>query len=209
MRLDDRGVGASEGDATTATLEDTADDAHAALRLLRAQPVVDARRIGLIGHSYGGEVAPADIWVREGETPFKPGPIVGELQKAGVPAAIEKGKVVVKKDKLLVKSGDRIPRDVASALTRLEILPLIVGLDLRTAYEGGQLYGRDALAVDDVKVRADMVAAIRGAIGLSLSAGYPTKFTIPLLIGKAHRGAVGVAVAAGFPTKETVWPAAA
>src|SRR5437867_8115190 len=36
----------------------------------------------------GGERAPEDLWVREGDTPFKPGPIVGELQKAGVPAAI-------------------------------------------------------------------------------------------------------------------------
>src|SRR5437763_4318454 len=41
----------------------------------------------------GGEVAPEDVWVRAGETPFKPGPIVGELQKAGIPAAIERGKV--------------------------------------------------------------------------------------------------------------------
>src|SRR5207249_432728 len=40
----------------------------------------------------GGEVAPEDLWVRAGETPFKPGPVVGELQKAGIPAAIERGK---------------------------------------------------------------------------------------------------------------------
>src|SRR5207245_2425322 len=52
----------------------------------------------------GGEVAPEDLWVRAGETPFKPGPVVGELQKAGIPAAIERGKVVIRQDKLLVKT---------------------------------------------------------------------------------------------------------
>jgi uncharacterized protein len=58
LRLDDRGVGGSGGDAATATLEDTAADVHAALRFLRARPDVDARRLGLIGHSYGGVVVP-------------------------------------------------------------------------------------------------------------------------------------------------------
>lgn len=152
----------------------------------------------------GGEVAPADIWVREGETPFKPGPIVGDLQKAGIPAVIEKGKVLIKKDKLLVKAGDRIPREVAQVLTRLEIYPLIVGLDLRGAYEDGQIYGRDVLAVDDVKVRSQMTDAIRGALNLSVFIEYPTAFTIPFLITKAYREALGLAIESGFPTKETV-----
>jgi len=58
LRLDDRGVGASTGDANAATAEDTAADAEAALTFLRARPEIDARRLGLIGHSYGGEIAP-------------------------------------------------------------------------------------------------------------------------------------------------------
>src|SRR2546422_5617320 len=109
----------------------------------------------------GGERAPEDIWVLEGDTPFKPGPIVGELQKAGVPAAIERGKVVIKKDKLLVKAGDKIPRDVAQVLTRLEIYPLTVGLDLRGAYEAGTVFRRDGLSVDGAKGRADPSVAGR------------------------------------------------
>ena len=152
----------------------------------------------------GGEVSPADVWVREGETPFKPGPIVSDLQKAGIPAAIEKGKVLVKKDKLVVKAGDRIPREVAQVLARLEIFPLIVGLDLRGAYEDGQVYGRDALAVDDTVVRARMADAVRGALNLSVLVAYPTAFTMPFLIAKAYRGAVGLALEAGIPTKDTI-----
>ena len=34
----------------------------------------------------GGELAIEDIVIKEGETSFKPGPIVGDLQKAGIPA---------------------------------------------------------------------------------------------------------------------------
>jgi len=152
----------------------------------------------------GGERAPEDIWVLEGDTPFKPGPIVGELQKAGVPAAIERGKVVIKKDKLLVKAGDKIPRDVAQVLTRLEIYPLTVGLDLRGAYEGGTVFRRDVLAVDETRVRADLSLAGRQAMNLAIFAGYPSKQTIKPLLSTAFRRALAVALESGFPTKESV-----
>jgi hypothetical protein len=58
LRLDDRGVGGSQGDSGAASAHDTAADAHAALRFLRARPDVAGRRIGLVGHSYGGVIAP-------------------------------------------------------------------------------------------------------------------------------------------------------
>src|SRR6185503_11352538 len=58
LRLDDRGVGASTGDSNAATAEDTAADAKAAITFLRARPGIDPRRVALIGHSYGGEIAP-------------------------------------------------------------------------------------------------------------------------------------------------------
>ena len=152
----------------------------------------------------GGEAAPEDLWVREGETPFKPGPIVGDLQKAGIPAAIERGKVVIKKDKLLVKAGERIPREVAQSLARLEIFPLIVGLDLRGAYENGTVFRRDALAIDDALVRSQISLAGRQGLGLAMAAAYPSKGTIRPLLGKAHRQALSLAIESQFPTKESV-----
>src|SRR5438094_997025 len=152
----------------------------------------------------GGEVAPEDLWVRAGETPFKPGPGVGELQKAGIPAAIERGKVTIRQDTLLVKAGQRIPRDVAQQLARLEIFPLVVGLDLRGAYEDGTVFRRDALAVDDLVVRSQIAQAGREALALALAAAYPTKQTIGPLLAKAHAQALNLAVESEFPTKETI-----
>src|SRR6185312_8942572 len=48
----------STGDANAATAEDTAADGAAAVAFLRARPEIDRRRVGLIGHSCGGEIAP-------------------------------------------------------------------------------------------------------------------------------------------------------
>lgn len=152
----------------------------------------------------GGEIAPKDIEVPAGTTSFKPGPIVGELQHAGFPAAIEKGKVVLKKDTIIVKAGQPISREVAGLLTRMDIFPLEVGLDLRALVDGTTFYAPEVLSVDLDARRNDVFRAYRGAIGLALAIAYPTKLTAPLLIGKAHRQALAVAVAAGYPTKETL-----
>jgi len=152
----------------------------------------------------GGEVAPEDLWVRAGETPFKPGPVVGELQKAGIPAAIERGKVMIRQDKLMVKAGQRIPREVAQQLARLEIFPLVVGLDLRGAYEAGTVFWRDALEVDDTVVRGQIAQAWREALALALTIAYPTRETIRPLLAKAHAQALELAVESEFPTKESI-----
>jgi uncharacterized protein len=58
LRFDERGVGASSGRHDAATTLDFADDVTAAVSWLAAQAGVDARRIGVIGHSEGGMVAP-------------------------------------------------------------------------------------------------------------------------------------------------------
>ncbi len=58
LRLDDRGVGASNGDAREATSADFADDIRAALAWLRGRPDIDGARLALIGHSEGGAIAP-------------------------------------------------------------------------------------------------------------------------------------------------------
>lgn len=58
LRYDKRGVGQSTGNRRDATTLDLAADAEAALRFLRGRPEVDTRRIGIIGHSEGGLIAP-------------------------------------------------------------------------------------------------------------------------------------------------------
>jgi pimeloyl-ACP methyl ester carboxylesterase len=58
LRADDRGAGQSTGDFATATSADLAEDAAAGVEFLRRREEVDPRRIGLIGHSEGGLIAP-------------------------------------------------------------------------------------------------------------------------------------------------------
>jgi pimeloyl-ACP methyl ester carboxylesterase len=56
LRYDDRGIAKSTGNFSTATSRDFADDTAGAVALLKARK--DVRKIGLIGHSEGGIIAP-------------------------------------------------------------------------------------------------------------------------------------------------------
>ncbi len=58
LRYDDRGTGESEGVFGTATTRDFAEDAAAAVHYLKSHAEVDANRIGIVGHSEGGLIAP-------------------------------------------------------------------------------------------------------------------------------------------------------
>lgn len=57
LRFDDRGVGKSEGDFSTATSADFATDVNAAIDYLLTRERIDKNNIGLIGHSEGGIIA--------------------------------------------------------------------------------------------------------------------------------------------------------
>ncbi len=58
FRYDDRGVGRSKGNFNAATSVHFAKDVEAAMDFLKTQAAVDATKIGLIGHSEGGIIAP-------------------------------------------------------------------------------------------------------------------------------------------------------
>ena len=150
-----------------------------------------------------GSIAPEDIVVPKGDTAFKPGPILGELQKIGIPAKIEKGKIVITSDKTIVAAGESIPRDVASILTRLEIFPLEVGIDLRAAYEDQTVYTSDLLTIDDEQTIADIQQAFTRALNLSVNAVIFNELSVPVLLQKAATLSLNLALNAEILTSKT------
>ena len=58
LRMDDRGTGASKGAFRGSTSADFAEDVRAGLAYLRTRPEIDARKLGVVGHSEGAVIAP-------------------------------------------------------------------------------------------------------------------------------------------------------
>jgi large subunit ribosomal protein L10 len=150
-----------------------------------------------------GTVAPEDIVVPAGDTGFEPGPFLGELQQAGIPAKVDKGKITVQKDTVVVKEGEEVSKIVAATLSRLDINPMEVGIDLKAVYEEGSVYTSDVLAIDEEQTLADVQNAVRKAFNLSVNAAIPTKETTSTIITLAYTRAVNVGVAGAIMTSET------
>ena len=152
----------------------------------------------------GGEIATYDIKVKAGDTPFKPGPVVGELQQVGIPAAIKEGKVVIKADKVVVPEGEKIPADVAQMLARLEIFPIEIGMTLNAVFENGDIFKADVLDIDIDKFMGQMRLASSNAFSLAIETGWINELTIQPLLMKAYNDAFTLAREQGIVNKETI-----
>lgn len=82
LRVDDRGVGKSTGNFSIATSENFASDVMAGIQYLKTRNDIDITKIGLLGHSEGGMIAPY-VAARSKDVSFMvllAGPVVGGMQ---------------------------------------------------------------------------------------------------------------------------------
>ncbi len=149
-----------------------------------------------------GQLAPFDLVVPAGPTPFAPGPVLSELSMLGIKAGVEGGKVVVKQDCTVCKQGQPIKAELAAMLARLGIEPMEIGLDLVAVYEGGMIYPKTVLDIDEVKFMSDLTTAASWAFNLAIEASYPSKDTAEPLLQKAFREAKAVALEGGVMEPE-------
>jgi large subunit ribosomal protein L10 len=151
-----------------------------------------------------GEKAPEDIVVEKGPTSFKPGPIVGELQQAGIPAAIEAGKVKIRETRTVVRKGEVISTKLADVLSKLDIKPMDIGLILQAAFFEGTVYEPSVLAIDEDLIYNQITLASLEAFNLSVNATILTKETAAPIIARAFRNARGLAVEASIYDRDVI-----
>lgn len=153
-----------------------------------------------------GAIANDDIVIPEGDTGFEPGPFLGELQQVGIPARIDKGKIVVSKETVLVEAGEEVSKQVAATLSRMDINPMEVGIDLKAVYEDGAIYTSDVLAIDEEETLAKIQSTFLKAMNLSINAAIPTEQSISAIITNAYTKAFNVAMEAGIINSKTSEP---
>lgn len=149
-----------------------------------------------------GQIAPKDLMIQKGPTPFTPGPVISEFAALGVKAGVEGGKVAVKEDKVVVKEGEVIKPNVASMLARLGVEPMEIGLDVACVYEKGTIFDKKVLDVDEKQFMANLTSAAIGGLNLAVEIGYTNKDTITLLITKAVRNSRAVGIEANILAPE-------
>ncbi|MBS3072259.1 50S ribosomal protein L10 [Candidatus Pacearchaeota archaeon] len=139
-----------------------------------------------------GQRAPRDIIIPAGKTPFAPGPVIGELGQLGIKTGIEDGKIVIKQDKLVANEGDVLNLKLCGLLTRLNIQPMEIGLNIVAVYENGVIFDRKVLDIDEKVYISNLKQLHNEAMNLAVKIKYTTKDTIKVMIQKAHREAEAV-----------------
>lgn len=151
-----------------------------------------------------GQKAPRDIILPAGPTSFAPGPIISEFAAVGIISGVEGGKVAIKKESTIVKENEEINEKIAGILSKLNIQPMELGLDLIAVYEKGTIYDKKVLDIDEDKFQKDLTKAINSALNLAIEAGIFTKETTTTMITKAAKEATTLALDAEILTKETL-----
>jgi fermentation-respiration switch protein FrsA (DUF1100 family) len=116
LRADDRGVAKSTGNFALATTADFATDTEAGIAYLKTRPEIDVHKIGLIGHSEGGAIAPM-VAARNRDVAF-----IVMMAGTGVPGDA----VIAEQTKLrLEANGVSSAEAEKQGATELEILTLV------------------------------------------------------------------------------------
>lgn len=149
LRADDRGVGGSTGSVSASTSADFAGDALAAIELLGGRADIAVDRIGLIGHSEGGLVAPLAA-ARSDRVAF-----VVLLSSPGVPGA----EILPLQNRRLAAAAGAEPEALAAQMAVLDEILALLATDADQATLRPQL---EALAWRQLELGGE---AARKALG--------------------------------------------
>ena len=148
LRADKRGVGKSGGNFATGTTADFATDAEAGVAYLTKRPEVNPHKIGLIGHSEGGIIAPM-VAARNPDVAF-----IVMLAGPGVPG----DQILVAQSRLIAEAAGQSPAEAEkNANQEHEVLTLVKNEKDNAALES-DLRKRLAGEVPDAQLGAQIKA---------------------------------------------------
>ncbi|NCP72427.1 50S ribosomal protein L10 [archaeon] len=133
-----------------------------------------------------GMLSPIDIVVPEGDTGLAPGPALSDLKKVGIKAQVKGATIHVTKDTVIAKEGDVINEDIVSTLSKLDIKPVELILEVVFIKEDGIIYSKDVLDVDAETIYNNFITAVRQSINLGVEISYATELTIEPMIMMAE-----------------------
>ena len=136
LRYDDRGVGDSTGDRSEAVMADFAQDAAGAVSYLADRKDIDAKRIGLAGHSEGGVVVPMVANAHPDRVAFLvlmagtavPGEELLHMQTAAVLKAMGVDKDTIAQGEAGNRKVYEAVRDAEQPLTDEQVAELVAGI---------------------------------------------------------------------------------
>ena len=147
LRVDDRGAGGSSRGALTATSENFAGDVRAGVEYLKSRKEINAKQIGLAGHSEGGMIAPM-VAASSSDVAFVV--IMAGLGQSG-------GDIILKQNELGLRANGASADQISETLTALKNIFAILKEEPDNAVARRRI--EDALTRQATQLNADQKLA--------------------------------------------------
>jgi len=151
-----------------------------------------------------GEIADKEIVIPEGDTGIPPGPMLSVFGKLKIPTRVQANTIVVARDTVVAKPGDRILPELASLLQKLNMPLKEIKLKIKIGYDRGVLIPGDQLKLDIDSYVQELIKAAREAFTLGLEIVWPEPEIVKITIARAYREARALAIEAGYIAPETI-----
>lgn len=165
LRCDDRGMGGSSGSLENVTGKDLAEDVEAQVKYLRSRQEIDRKKIGLVGHSEGGIIAPL---------------VANRLKDIAFSVliatpAVPGDKIILKQIELLARAGGAAEDEIKVAIERQQQVYTVIrtnqGWDeLKTALQKDAKQSLDKLTEEQRKAIKDPDELIRIGVDAQMKA---------------------------------------
>lgn len=132
-----------------------------------------------------GQEASEDIEVEAGPTDLMPGPAISEFGALGIQIQIEKGKIRVKKSKVIVEKGEKISAGAADVMNKLDIKPFEVGFIPISAFDTQQNKLYLEIEIDKKATLEELKTNHIKSLAFAVEIGYINEDTIGFMIAKA------------------------
>jgi len=127
-----------------------------------------------------------NIVIEAGATDLIPGPVISELGGLGIKIEIVDGKINIKENKTILKKGDKVSKEAASLMSKLDIKPISVGFIPLASYDSVSSSVYKELIIDKKGAVEKIKDSFSRAKAFAYSIAYYCKETIGLLLAKAN-----------------------
>jgi len=156
------------------------------------------------------DLADSDLLVQAGDTGLPPGPALSTLKAAGLKVKVAGATIAISEDKVVAKKGEKISKEVAEVLGKLNIKPMKIGMKILAVLDkdGKEFFTGAALDVDEEELFEKFVLAYQQMLNLAVNSEYFNDKSAEVLImkaameGKAIKAAVDAASPASAPAAE-------
>jgi len=144
-----------------------------------------------------GAIAPCDVIVPAGNTGLEPTQ-TSFFQALNIATKINKGQIEITNNVHLIKPGDRVGASEAGLLAKLNIKPFAYGLQIKSVWDNGSVYGPEVLELTDDAIISKFSNGVKNIAAIGLQIGYPTVASLPHSLIRGYKNVLSIALGTDY-----------